>query len=117
MLPNDELTQLRADLLTTLPDTCAILSVTRTPDGEGGITETWGTASASVPCRLDFQTGRKVLTGGALEPFSGYVLTLPYSATCTDANRVLHNGITYAVQPGNLQGSLIAVKRYKVERV
>ena len=34
-----ELAQMRADVLNLLPDTCSILSVSYTSDGEGGLAE------------------------------------------------------------------------------
>lgn len=101
-----------------LPDTCHVLSVTKTPDGQGGQTTTWGTASANVACRVDVQQGRELISGGGLQPFSSVMLSLPYDTTITEANRVLHGGVTYAVvAPPNTDQSWIAVKRVMLEKV
>ena len=100
-----------------LPDFCHILSVTNTPDGQGGQTATWGTASANVAFRLDMQTGREMLSGGALQPFTKYKGSLPYDAEVTALNRILHDGITYAVTGVNVSQSWQAVIRVDLEVV
>jgi SPP1 family predicted phage head-tail adaptor len=111
-----ELAALRNDILALLPDTCDILSVTRTADGYGGFGETWGTASAAVACRMDHKTGAEQLAGGAVQTYQGNMLTLPYNATITTANRVKFSGNNYNVLAVS-EGSDIAVKRITVERV
>jgi hypothetical protein len=116
MLPADELAQLRTDLETTLPDTCAILSLTRTSDGQGGWSEAWGTATASVACRLDFIGGGEAVMSGALLPFTRAIVTLPQATVITAQNRIVHGGNTYTVQSVNL-GSWLGVKRASVQKV
>ena len=44
---------MRAVVADMLPDTCNILSESITPDGQGGVTSSWGTVSSTVACRLD----------------------------------------------------------------
>jgi SPP1 family predicted phage head-tail adaptor len=92
-----ELAQIRADVLTLLPDTGYILSVTQVNNG-GVITETWGTAG-TVSYRLDHKTGREVVAGGAVNSYEYWVLTLPYDAALTTANRFkASDGTQYSVQ-------------------
>jgi hypothetical protein len=100
MLSDDELTTMRADVAALLPSTCNLLTATETSDGQGGFTATWGTVSGgtAVPCRLDYVRGVKVMVGGALQPYSGWLLTLPYDTTITPAYRVLHAGRVYTVK-------------------
>lgn len=87
-LTDAELDSMRADLEdTVLPDTGDILSVTYAYDGQGGVTPTWGTATANVAYRLDYRTGNEPVVGGAARPFSYWALTLPHSATITTDNR------------------------------
>ena len=86
MLSTAELAAIRADVAGMLPDTGAILSVTRTPTATGGFTEAWGTASTTA-YRLDPQGGRMAQAGAALEPYHAFVLTLPYDAVITTADR------------------------------
>lgn len=117
MLTALELSEMRAAINNLFPDTCNILSVTESADGQGGITETWGTASTSS-CRLDVVTGREQTAGGALQPYIKTMLSLPYNATITEAYRVEHGGITYAViAPPNNDQSWKAVTRVELERV
>ncbi len=62
-LDSAELTVMRADLFTTLPDVGWLESLSTSSDGEGGVTESWsavswtpartGVAGTVVPYRLD----------------------------------------------------------------
>lgn len=98
MMETWELDDLRADLeAELLPDTCTILSVTYASDGQGGQTATWGTAAASVACRLDALRGYEGQAGAAVQPFHAWVFTLPADTTITTANRIVHSGATYNV--------------------
>ena len=90
-----ELTSMRADVATLMPDTCNIMSLSSVADGYGGQTETWGTATAGVACRVDPYRGSEALAGGAIQPFNTYVLTVPYTTTITTAQRVQHGSETY----------------------
>jgi hypothetical protein len=89
---------MRATIDAALPDTANILNVTYTPDGQGGYTDNWGTASVSVPCRLAFERGLETIAGGGLQPFAGLVLTMPYNTALTTANRVEQGGVLYDVK-------------------
>jgi len=117
MLLTDQLTLMRSQAEDMMPDTCDILSVTNTSDSQGGIVQTWGTASASVKCRLDAQGGGDALSAGRITDFRGYILTVPYATTVTEANRVLHGGVTYAVTSVDLDKSWPVTRRAKLERV
>lgn len=102
-----------------LPDTCNILSVTRTADGMGGFTETWGTATAGVSCRLDLVTRdlNEMVKGGAVNPYPQYMLSVPYDTTLAVENRIEHNSVTYAVVKVNTSQSWKAVARAVLELV
>jgi len=116
MFSNAELTSMRATLAELMPDSCAILSVTNTPDGQGGQTQTWGTVTASVQCRLDPFRGKEVMVGDARQPFNGYVLTLPHDTTITAANRVILGTSTYNVTSVDLNKSWAITRRAYVEK-
>lgn len=79
-----------------LPDTCSILSYTNVSDGHGGQTATEGTVS-TPKCRVDFQNGIIQLAGGALQPYSRMLLTLPHDTTISPTNKVLWNGARYSI--------------------
>ena len=106
MIPDaKELARMRSDMQNyTLPDVCNILSLTQTSDGEGGLTDTWGTATANVACRLDLFTSRGVGIIGAemvrsasIKPYSTWILSVPNGTTLTSAHRIECNGDTFNV--------------------
>ena len=108
---------MRADIEDLLPDTCDILSVAYTADSEGGFAEAWGTATANVHCRIDYRSGTERITGGAIQPYSKAVLSVPYNTALSLTNRIKVGTITYAVQSINDGQSWQAVKRAELERV
>lgn len=99
-----------------LPDTAQIITITSTPDGAGGVTETRGTASA-LAFRLDVMSGREQVMGGAVQPYTSLKGSFPYDTVISTENQVLHEGITYAVKSVNIEQSWIAVRRVDLERV
>lgn len=119
MLSSDELSSIRADIALMLPDTCNLLSASQSPDSYGGVTETWGTVTGgtAVPCRLDYKSGTRMLTGGAIQSYTGWMLTLPYSTTITTGYRVQHGGYTYTVKVVEDDKSWKASTRAQVERI
>jgi hypothetical protein len=116
-LSASELAAMRSAIAELLPDTATILSPTSAPDGYGGVTTTWGTATASVACRLDMKQGRETTSGGAVTPFTSYTLSLPHDATINESWRVVVSSVTYAVTSVNSGQSWQAVKRCDLERV
>jgi SPP1 family predicted phage head-tail adaptor len=117
MLTDGELSFMRKSVEQLLPDTCNILSLTNTPDGQGGQTQTWGTASANVTCRLDVTESREMNAAGAIQTFTTYKLSMPYDTTIAAANRVEVNGETYTVIGVNNGQSWKAVTRVTLELV
>ena len=105
MMTDAELIRLRADLeAAILPDSANILSVTRVPDGQGGFTETWGTATANVACRVDYRQGGEPVAGEAVRPYSFWQLTFPQGTDLAATMRVEVGTATYSissVDPGN----------------
>ena len=116
MLSTSHLNYMRDVLEQLMPDTCNILSVTRTSDGQGGMIDTWGTASASVICRLDPLPGKEIPVGGAVQPFKAYTLTLPYDTVIVEANRIELGTETFAVKSVDKQKSWAATRRALLER-
>jgi len=112
-----ELAQMQADIYDLLPDLCDILSAAYTADSEGGFTEAWGTATAGVHCRIDYRSGRETMTGGAIQPYSKAVLSIPYNTPINLTNRIKSGGYTWAVKSINDGQSWMAVKRAELERV
>jgi hypothetical protein len=116
VLTDAELAAMRGDTELLMPDTCNIVSLTNTSDGEGGWTETRGTTGTSI-CRLDVIQGREQLTGGAIQPYISYMLSLPYDVAVTPAQIVEHLSVDYAVKSINRGQSWKAVVRVELERI
>lgn len=112
-----ELAQIRADVAELLPDEANILESTLVSDGGGGWTETWGTATAGVACRLDYKRGVEVVVGGALQSFSGWIFTFPHDTAIASTNRIEHGGNTYAVIGEDADKSWVASVRVAAERI
>jgi hypothetical protein len=100
-----------------LPDTCNIVSITNTPDGEGGVTQARGTIGTAIACRLDVIQAREQVTGGAIQPYTSYMMSLPYNTTVNPSNIIEHNSIDYSVKPSNVNQSWIAVMRVELEKL
>ena len=112
-----ELAQMREDIEDLMPDTCDILSVAYTSDGEGGMTEAWGTALADVNCRIDYRSGSEKMTGGAIQPYNKAVISLPYTTALTTKHRVKLDDFVWAVLSVNEGQSWDVVRRAELERV
>ena len=116
-LTAEELSQMRDDIEYLMPDTCDILSLTRTSDGMGSWVETWGTASASVACRIDFTSGKEALASDAEQIYTRAMLSVPYDTTITQANRVEWGDLIFNVVSVNLGQSWNVVRRAVLEQV
>lgn len=116
-LTASELTGMRDAISLLLPDTCNICTITNTPDGEGGVTVSRATAGTSIACRLDVKQGREQVTGGAIQPYISYAMSLPYNTTVGLTNIIEHNSVDYQVKSVNLSQSWKAVVRVDLERV
>lgn len=94
-----ELTQLRADQGAYFPDTCTFQALTRTSDGQGGWTESWGDTATGVACRLApaILTGGEQMHGGQVASLSGWVLHVAHNQAVSAEWRVVHEGTTYEV--------------------
>ena len=93
----NELTRIQDDIDALLPDTATVLSVSYTPDGYGGLTENWGTVTTTA-CRIDPLSGNEAVSGGAVQPYHAFQLTLPHSVTLTTDERVKIGAVTYSVK-------------------
>ena len=111
------LAAMRSAIAELLPDTCNILTLTNTPDGMGGVTQSWGTAYSGISCRLDDKTASMPVVGGAVQNFAGMMLSVPYNTTINEVDRVEIGGATYAVSNVNTGQSWMAVKRVMLESV
>jgi hypothetical protein len=97
MIPDGELSAMRAELERTLPNVCNVLTVSYAVTGGVSI-PVLGTALANVACRLDHKTGFEALAGGAIQPYSKWILSVPHDTALTTANRVEIGTTTYSVK-------------------
>jgi head-tail adaptor len=118
-LSASELSQMRSAISDLLPDTCSILELTRTSDGAGGWTESWGTVTggSAIPCRVDYKTGKEQTAAGAITPYQSATISMGYAQTITSQNRVLVGSNTFSVQAINTGQSWIAVTRVAAELI
>jgi head-tail adaptor len=114
-----ELAQMQNDIEQLFPDTCHILEVTYTSDGAGGMTEVWGTATAgiSIPCRIDYLSGKEAITSGALNPYHKAIINMAHDVTITPANRIQIGSNVFSVQSGNAGQSWKANTSLSVELI
>lgn len=115
-LSTADLDAMRADIADLLPDSCIISTLGQTADGQGGFTEAW-TPAGTVACRIDNMSGGKSNVGASQQPFSGWVLSVPYDTDLTEANQVQVNGETYNVLAVDYDKSWPVVLRASVGRV
>lgn len=94
-----ELEFMRETVNDLFPDFCNLLSPTRVSDGAGGSTQSWGTVTRNVPCRVDtlFGTEHQRVGDGSARAFESLELCVPYDTALTSAMRVEHSGTTYNV--------------------
>lgn len=117
MLTNADLVYMRKSVEQLFPDTCYILTVSESPNGMGGRTVTLGTAGTSI-CRLDMVDNRNAETmqGAGMRSSQETILSMPYDASVTTVNKILHEGITYNVQSVNIGASWKAETRCTLEK-
>lgn len=97
MITAAQLAYMREKVNALMPDTGYVISLAYTPDGYGGVVETWGTAG-TISCRVDPLRGGEILQGGAIQPFHGFQLTAPYNTVLSEAHRLKVGTETYAIK-------------------
>ena len=116
MLSDADLTYMRECIEDLLPDTCNILSSTYTPDGQGGGTVTWGTATAGVSCRKDTKQRKFEDIADGVQSYREEMFTIPYNTTISEENRIEFSGTQYNIM-SITDGSWLASKRVQVSEV
>lgn len=115
-ISNDELERMRAQIAQLLPGTCQILSVSTSPDGQGGNIETWGTVVANVPCRIDPLGARDLVkVAGKIDVFRTSVLTVDYDTEISVDNRIEYDNNYYGITAIDSPRSWALAKRCYIE--
>jgi SPP1 family predicted phage head-tail adaptor len=117
MLSNNDLDEMRRCIALLLPQLCNIMAVTYVSDGQGGLTETWAVQTANVKCRVDWKSGKELITGQALQPYQSAVISMPYDTVVTAANRIAVGSSTFSIQSVNADQGWKAVTRCYVELI
>jgi head-tail adaptor len=114
MLPSDELADLRADILETLPDTCSIRRPTATTDDYGNVAESYAEVDTAY-CRVDpfspKDSGSEGIVAQREASVTWYRLALEYDADIQYGDRVVIGGVTYELVQLYDAHSLRAVQR------
>jgi hypothetical protein len=112
-LSTTELADLRTDFAATLPDTCTVEYVTRTPNGNGTWSDTWTARGTAIACRMIALTGRDFPQLTAAQVKEGRYWTFEFAAAQTVAvsDRITRAGLVYQVLQTNAgQSELIKQK-------
>jgi head-tail adaptor len=117
MLTSNDLAYMRSSINELLPDTCNILSLGWSSDGQGGVVEAWGTLTASVACRVDYGQGREVISGGALNQYQKAIVSMAYDVVITPANRIEVGTNIFSIQAINNGQSWQGVTRCSCELI
>src|SRR5262249_25520203 len=104
-----------------MPDIVTILRRTLTADGNGGQTQSYGSVGTTT-CRLSFYSGDKPIMFDAanaekIDPRERYVVTLPFSASILETDRLTINSVTYEIVSALNVRSYETARRLLVKRV
>lgn len=93
-----EIASQRAEVLRLFNDSCTITRLVETPDGQGGIDETWAAQGTAV-CRLVTNTGTTSQVGAQMLRSGDYTLTVPFDTNIAEDDKVLlaSSGFTFRV--------------------
>lgn len=112
MLTEDELADLRADMLELMPDTLTISRPSEATNGYGEAVKTWATV-ATVAGRIDPMSDREKerVVADAEKGLSYHRITVAYDADLRDGDRVIGGGITYEITTLYANHSMRATRR------
>jgi hypothetical protein len=121
MMSATELAQLRTDILITLVGTAIILRATTSTAGTAfGIhDQTWGTAAAGVPCRIDpyNKMDSRGMVADRESLANAYRLTVKWDADLRDGDRVVVLSDTYELVQIHDDHDYRAVRRAVVSKI
>lgn len=116
-LNNTQLKAMRTALRKLLPDLGEVLRATRTPDGQGGWVETWGTLSTRNPCRVDAARQIETEIGAGVQNYANWIITAYDTATVAEGDRWQVGGVQYAVTGIDAGKSWACTLRIEAEKV
>ena len=116
-LSEADLAYTRSQASSALPDIVTIERLTRIDDGAGGQTNRWDQVYTDVPARLAERSGRDGIMAARESVEAAWTLTLPYNQEIAEADRVVHDGLTYEVVWVNKGRSWDTVRRCFLARI
>lgn len=98
-LTANELTDMRAEAASSLPDVCTIRDVASVADDMGGYTNTYSDTATNVPCRVkaDVLQVTEAIDMAAIKGKNTYTVSLPYNQAISNTSRIVWNGATLEV--------------------
>jgi SPP1 family predicted phage head-tail adaptor len=100
-----------------MPEDIIIQVLSRTQDGQGGLTEAWTTAYQDVPARLAERSGNERIVAGTQYEAAEYILTVPWDQNIEETMRIIHDGVTYEVLFVNHGRSFDSARRCLLKRL
>lgn len=99
-LTSSELSDIRADIDSLMPDTCTIQQVSTSQDEVGQAVRSYSSRATDVKCRLDQLSGPAEeygIFGALLHEDIRWILTLPHNQTVDPSDRVVIDSETYEI--------------------
>jgi len=96
-----QLADMRAMASEALPDTCSILTPTRTPDGMGSESSSWAVSASAVPCRMapsGLGSNVELERAARVTAVERWTLTLAWDQELTKLDRISYDGKTFEVE-------------------
>ena len=98
LLQTSDLTYMRSEAKTAMPDTVNIQRMSQTADGQGGFIVEWSNVYQNVPARLSAAGSTESLTAGRQNSEPDFYLTVGSDQSIEETDRVVHTSGTYEVQ-------------------
>ena len=97
LLQNNDLIYVRGEAQVSLPDTVSIQRRTLTSDGQGGFAESWSISYPNISARLGKSGNSETINGSRQEAVVTLTVTLPYSQSVEESDRIIHSTGTFEV--------------------
>ena len=98
LLQTGDLTYMRSEAKTAMPDTVNIQRLSQTADGQGGFTIEWSNVYQNVAARLSAGGSTESVTAGRQNSEPDFMLTVASDQSIEETDRVVHSSGTYEVQ-------------------
>ena len=117
LLQDFDLTYLRNEVKTILPDLVNIQRRSAVADGQGGFTESWGMVYSNVQAKVAFSSSAGRASQGQESPSTQLTVSLLYDQSVDLADRILFAGETLEVVSVNTPKSWQVLKLCQVRQI